>query len=926
MTWARRDDGSFTSQVSSRTPGRAWAVAIVASLLLAAPSLTPSTAAASPRSRWPSLRYAPEMAHADSLRSRGVRSVHAYLDSLIATARASRNTGLEMVVSLRKASARGFFEGAFDSAIVATRVWLEPIQAYGDTLSWCVALRTIGYSYLARSRFSSAEEPYRQMLKLSQRARLPVMEGYAQIGLSYMAIQQGRPGEAERGYRIAIRRLEKHDAWAARTARAGLANALYNQAKAEPARQEYERVLAEARAAGDMYNEADALNDLGALEFLYGDPSRALALYREAASRQRALGRQLQALGSLRNVSLCLGALGRRDEEIALADSIARAAQALGSYDLALGSLMQVAGAQRRQGRLADAEATLRDALRFQDSASVSTRVTAITELTRIQTLAGRPDLAVQTARSALGWSGSVGYADLLHALGLAEMARGNAAEAVTVLRRCTESVRGLGGTVEATSVIYEASLSTALESLGQRDSALVHLRRAAQLWEQLRAQPNDLAWRETFDGGGETLFAPFAAALLDPARGGTADSRAAETFAELQRFRSRTLEDALRGAEARRVVPRVSLAELQRALRPGEAVLDVFAAGDTTLLFAVTHDGIRLGTAGRGDQFFPRLSRFRDALAEGAGVDEALVANAAAALGQDLLGQVADVLRRSPTLLVSGGALSQFPLGMLRLPGESEPMGSLHRVAIIPSATVLVETRRARTRAAPHAGLVALSRTTDADGVHLEGVAEESRWLARRFAGARVRANEGTQSLEAMVGEVGSGDVLHIASHTRAPAASPWRAGLLLGRGAGEEAYLTASRITQLRPSARVCVLASCTSAGTSTGDENLPNLASAWLVSGVSTVIATLWKVDDRATARFVRDLYEALARGRTTGEALADAQRAARASGERRSPRDWGGFVLVGDPTTRVSLGSVGSHAASASDAAAKPGPRR
>src|SRR5258705_2838128 len=43
-------------------------------------------------------------------------------------------------------------------------------------------------------------------------------------------------------------------------------------------------------------------------------------------------------------------------------------------------------------------------------------------------------------------------------------------------------------------------------------------------------------------------------------------------------------------------------------------------------------------------------------------------------------------------------------------------PMGSLHRVAIIPSATVLVETRRARTRAAPHAGLVALSRTTDAE------------------------------------------------------------------------------------------------------------------------------------------------------------------------------------------------------------------
>ena len=33
------------------------------------------------------------------------------------------------------------------------------------------------------------------------------------------------------------------------------------------------------------------------------------------------------------------------------------------------------------------------------------------------------------------------------------------------------------------------------------------------------------------------------------------------------------------------------------------------------------------------------------------------------------------------------------------------------------------------------------------------------------------------------------------------------------------------------------------------------------------------------------------------------------------DRRSPRDWGGFVLLGDPTTRVSLGSPGPRAAAA-----------
>lgn len=435
---------------------------------------------------------------------------------------------------------------------------------------------------------------------------------------------------------------------------------------------------------------------------------------------------------------------------------------------------------------------------------------------------------------------------------------------------------------------------------------------------------PSDLGWRAVFDGAGSRLYGPFAAALLDPARGGTAAARAAETFEALQRFRARTLEDALRGSEARAAVPRVSLVELQHLLRPGEALLDVFASPDTTILFAVTRDGIRQGRAAGSLQLVPRLRHFRDAQAAADG-DEAMLADAARSLGADLLGSVADLLRRTPTLLVSAGSLSEFPLGMLRIPGESEPIASLHRLAIVPSATVLAGARRARGRAEPRPGLVALSRTTDVEGTRLEGVARESRWLANRFAGARVRANEGTRSLDAMVGEVGTGDVLHIASHTRGPAAAPWRAGFLLGRGAGEDAYLTASRITSLHPSARVCVLASCSSAGGATSAEGLPNLASAWLEAGVSTVIATVWKVDDDATARFVQDLYEALARGATTGEALADAQAAARASRDRRSPRDWGAFVLIGDPTTRVSLSSAGPPAAAARATLPNPQPR-
>ena len=164
------------------------------------------------------------------------------------------------------------------------------------------------------------------------------------------------------------------------------------------------------------------------------------------------------------------------------------------------------------------------------------------------------------------------------------------------------------------------------------------------------------------------------------------------------------------------------------------------------------------------------------------------------------------------------------------------------------------------------------------------------------------VRTNDGRLTLEQMLGGRVDAEVIHVASHTRLSAASPWRSGFLLGRGDGEEAYLTADRIARLSAPARVCVLAGCSSAGVVSAPEGMPNLAAAWLTAGAGCVVATLWPVEDQATSRLVERLYEAFASGATTGEALAAAQRAVRA--EQPDPRYWAGFVLLGDPGVRVT----------------------
>jgi tetratricopeptide (TPR) repeat protein len=885
-------------------------VALTLLLVVVSIGCGPPLAEASARDRWPFNRHAALLRHADTLATRNPTLAHAYLDSTIAAARARGDSGLVMVMSLSGAAIHGFYEGRFEQSKAEARPWVATARAYRDTSSWCLALRTIAYADLVGERFASTSAVYEQMAALARRAGLTTQEGHARIGLSYVAMRRGRAADAEAGYRTALRLLEGRDPRAARTARAGLASSLYLQARPDDSRREYERVLAESRAAGDLRNTADALNDLGDIEFEYGDPSRAVPMYRSSAATQQRVGRWLPSLYSVLSVGLCLGALGRGDEAVAIIDSVATAARTVGAFDLAARALGELGRIRRQQGRYSEAEANLMLAVTLRDSISKEAWAHAAAELARVQILEGRPELARRTAQQALAKlprrSPLDSRAVVLCAQGLAAIAAGAPAEALSPLRESARLLAGFGGAFGVEFIASEAALAQAHVALGRRDSGLVHFRRASEAWEQLRAKPSDLAWRESFDRAAGEVYGPFAAEMLDPRRGGRADARADEAFATLQRFRSRTLEDAMRGAEARTGLPRASLAQIEQStLRPGEVLLDVFSAPDTTFLFAVTREGIRVGGAMGSSRLAPRLRRFRDLLSAGE-TDRQTIVDASTLIGADLFGSVADLVARSRQILVSAGSLAEFPLAQLRLPGDSEPIAVSHRIAIVPSATLLAVARDSRDLLRAHrSGLLALSRDTDPAGRRLDGVTRESRWLARRFPGAQVRVNDGTRSLDAMLRGLESAEVLHIASHTRGIVAAPWRSGFLLGSGDGEDSYLTASRIARVPVNARVCVLASCSSAGAATNAEALPNLASAWLGAGASAVVATLWKVDDRKTAEFVRDLYEALARGETVGDAVASAQHAARTSRDRGEPRFWGGFVLLGDPEARVSL---------------------
>ncbi len=119
------------------------------------------------------------------------------------------------------------------------------------------------------------------------------------------------------------------------------------------------------------------------------------------------------------------------------------------------------------------------------------------------------------------------------------------------------------------------------------------------------------------------------------------------------------------------------------------------------------------------------------------------------------------------------------------------------------------------------------------------------------------------------------------------------------------EDGILTAEEIASLDLSGvEWVVLSACeTGVGEVKAGEGVFGLRRAFQVAGARTLVMSLWGVEDEATRRWMRELYEArFVRNGSTATAVRDASLAVlhdrRARGESTHPFYWGAFVAAGD----------------------------
>lgn len=393
-----------------------------------------------------------------------------------------------------------------------------------------------------------------------------------------------------------------------------------------------------------------------------------------------------------------------------------------------------------------------------------------------------------------------------------------------------------------------------------------------------------------------------------------------------------------------------LSPADVQRDVLDDETVLLEFAVGPArSWVWAVTTREVEtFALPGRG-VLEPLARAVVTNTAGGAAAASAggPLRQALADLSQHLLAPVAGRLagdwRGKRLVIVASDALAYVPFAALTLPGASRPLVEAHQIVYAPSATAIAtlrrevagrpvpaktlailadpvfdaadpRVRRARADTSPASTppVPAQARTRSllpgirGDLARLPSTRREAAGIVALLPpGEVLQATDFAATREwAMSPGLAGYRIVHFATHGLIDTANPALSSLALSsvdtRGQARDGLLRMHELYGVRLPAELVVLSACqTALGREMAGEGLVGLTRGFMYAGAKRVVATLWQVDDAATAAFMTRFYRHMLQGRQSpSAALRAAQREMAAQPRFAAPYYWAGFVLHGE----------------------------
>lgn len=684
------------------------------------------------------------------------------------------------------------------------------------------------------------------------------------------------------------------------------------------------QALKQSRRISDYRSQAYSLSKLGEMYAQVGQREHALKFYKEALSLRSHIGDRRVEAQILYSISFIHKSLGEHKEAISVLNQALSLSRAITAQPTEANTLFLLAQIKYEQGHFDEALKDIETALGITDSTrykidsqglrasyftSVQTYydfyIKVLMQLHKLHPLDGFDAAALQAS-------------ELARARGLYELlteARVNTLHDVDpVLLARERSLRQLLNV----KAIYQMSVLDSTPKRYETDEIANELRQLTAAYQEVQAQIREQSPRY------ETLIRPRPVNLK-------------EIQAELHGSNTLLLEYSL-GYE-KSYLWAVTSDSINSYELPGRTTIESAAREVYALITARQHFS---------EDYVDRVSASDEQYWE-----------KAAALSRMLLGPVASQLQKKRLLIVSDGALQYIPFQALPAPSAPDaehdisPLTVDHEIVHLPSASVLIGLRRResvlgpadkavavvadpvyetddpRVRSQPgvlkgvlgQAELVAALRASNASDTINQQTSFEKKSLhisrlasSSREAKAILELSPANKSL-AVVGfeanrEVVTGNklsgyrIVHFATHGVLDNKSPELSGILLSmvneQGQQENGLLNLHDIYSLRLSADLVVLSACsTGLGKDFNGEGLVGLTRGFMYSGAQSVVASLWKVDDEATADLMKSFYKAmLEEGLKPAAALRKAQMEMWQQKRWRSPYYWAAFTLQGD----------------------------
>lgn len=491
-----------------------------------------------------------------------------------------------------------------------------------------------------------------------------------------------------------------------------------------------------------------------------------------------------------------------------------------------------------------------------------------------------------------------------------------------------------LAGGATGPSALYAARsrLAEVLVRRGDIEGALREINGATDQLDSVRDQLDDYQLKllvfQTRDDKDEPDLG-LATIVAGLVQGG----RVAEAFRLSERRRARSLADRLIQADVLRedtaaghpvaVWLGPGSTALAAMVPDGRTAVVEFLAGrrgQPSVAFVLTRDSIRGAVIPSMDSVESAVVTYLREIGSG---------GTGAVPGEELRRRLIDpVLEGLPPaisrlLIVPDDLLHRLPIDALPLE-NGQPLLTRYAVAIIPSAEIGAALyARRQVHPAPRVLAVGDPRFPDEQrggdatsetyrsafaevgGLHrLAASAGEARLAAGFSTDGELRLREDASEDFLKRSDLTGFSVIHVASHALVDERTLERTALALSPGNGEDGFMSAGDLSVLRLNADLVVLSACrTASGVVVGGEGVQGLVAPLLSAGARSVVATMWPVGDRSTARFVEDFYRQLAEGRDVSEALRQAKLAAI---ERGAPlAEWAAFTVIGDPLVQIRL---------------------